>query len=85
MHRSTRVPLTRTQRLRNADLSWSQSAGAQTYDVHFGTENPPPVYRTGLTSPSLRLRKLSAGTTYYWMVFAVSQGVSSDSIRGLSK
>lgn len=64
---------------RNADLSWSPSAGAQTYDVHFGTESPPPVYRTGLTSPNIRLRKLSAGTTYYWMVFAVGQGVSSDS------
>ena len=49
---------------RNADLSWSEVAGA-TYDVYFGKENPTPPYRSGLTSPSLRLRKLSPGTTYY--------------------
>ena len=64
---------------RNADLDWSDGGAGVTYDVYFGTENPPPPYRSALTSPSLRLRKLSAGTTYYWMVYAVSQGVSSDS------
>ena len=64
---------------RGADLGWSDGGGAVTYDVYFGTENPPPPYRSGLTSPSLRLRKLSAGTTYYWMAYRVSQGVSSDS------
>ncbi|HEV2721448.1 MAG TPA: hypothetical protein VG323_15610 [Thermoanaerobaculia bacterium] len=51
------------------DLIWT--AGAfDSFDVYFGTTNPPPLLRTGLPSSasSQHLDSLSAGTTYYWRV-----------------
>jgi hypothetical protein len=51
-------------------LAWS-AAGATSYDVNFGTANPPPAAGNGLTTPSFAV-SLSGGTTYYWRVTARS-------------
>ena len=50
----------------NASLTWTAS-GATSYDVAFGTVNPPPQVATDLPSPSYK-PKLSPNTTYYWSV-----------------
>ncbi len=50
-------------------LTWSAS-GATSYDVRFGTANPPPQVATGQTSASYAPASLAANTTYYWQVVA---------------
>jgi hypothetical protein len=53
----------------SASLNWSAATGALSYDVYFGSTNPPPLANntTGLTySPS----GLVMGSTYYWKVIA---------------
>src|SRR6185295_10812174 len=49
----------------SASLTWT-AAGATSYDVRFGTSNPPPVVATGLVSPSFTPAGLVNGTAYYW-------------------
>ncbi len=51
-------------------LTWEASSGAGSYDVNFGTTSPPPAAARGLTTTSLALSNLVAGTTYYWSVTA---------------
>jgi hypothetical protein len=50
-------------------LTWSAS-GATTYDVKFGTANPPPQVTTGQASASYTPSTLSAGTQYFWQIVA---------------
>jgi hypothetical protein len=50
-------------------LTWS-SAGAETYDVYFGTSNPPGQVTTDQTAASYSPASLAANTTYYWMIVA---------------
>jgi len=64
---------------RNADLSWSGSADTDTFDVYFGTNTPPDLYRAGVTASNLKLRKLSSGTLYFWKVIAFNSGGSAES------
>jgi bacillolysin len=52
----------------NAALTWT-SAGATTYDVAFGTVNPPPPAATSLASASYS-PAMAGTTTYYWQVTA---------------
>ena len=52
-----------------ATLTWS-AAGATTYDVSYGTSNPPPPAAIGLTSASYSPPANIAGTTYFWQVIA---------------
>ena len=59
----------------NAMLAWSESA-ATSYDVAFGTVNPPPPLVAGLTTPTTA-PPLVAGTTYFWQVTAHNAGGSS--------
>ncbi len=54
-------------------LTWSAS-GATSYDVAFGTGNPPPTAATGLTTASYTPQGMTAGTTYYWQVVAHNSG-----------
>src|SRR5262249_41384068 len=54
-------------------LSWTAS-GATSYDVMFGTSNPPPAAATALTAASYTTPSLSKGTTYYWQVIARNAG-----------
>ena len=54
-------------------LSWqcSDSDGdALTYDLYFGTVNPPPLRQAGLTGATYSPGPLSQGTTYYWRISA---------------
>src|SRR5204863_5430920 len=50
-------------------LTWS-SSGATTYDVAFGTTNPPLQVATGQPANSYSPSTLAAGTTYFWGVVA---------------
>ena len=51
-------------------LSWGATAGAQGYDVYFGTSSAPGLRASNVTSTSQSAGSLNAGTTYYWMVVA---------------
>jgi len=50
-------------------MSWT-AAGATSYDVNFGSTNPPPAAVAGLTAASYTMSNLQQGTTYYWQVLA---------------
>jgi formylglycine-generating enzyme required for sulfatase activity len=54
-----------------SDLDWTDAAWVTSYDVYFGTSNPPPL--VGNTdSSNWTLATLSHGTTYYWSIVASS-------------
>jgi len=55
-------------------LSWAPGTPGTTFNVAFGTANPPPQVATGLTSSSFTPGTLGATTTYFWKVTAVSNG-----------
>ena len=65
-----------------ATLSWNVSAGAQSYSLHFGTSDPPPLYASGLTATSQPLSALTPGTTYRWFVVAETPCGSTPSTGG---
>jgi regulation of enolase protein 1 (concanavalin A-like superfamily) len=50
-------------------LTWS-SNGATSYDVKFGTANPPPQVTTGQASGSYTPSTTAAGTQYFWQIVA---------------
>jgi hypothetical protein len=62
---TTDIPLT-------ADLSWNGSDPNEwdtiTYDVYFGTNNPPPMQVNNQSGTAYNLGTLSYQTTYYWMI-----------------
>jgi len=58
-------------------LQWRPGADAQSFDIYFGTTDPPPLYARDVASPAVSLRGLSPLTTYYWSVFANNEGGSS--------
>ena len=60
-------------------LSWSATLGATSYDVSFGTSNPPPLLSSGVTATSLAVGSLTIGTRYYWKVTAKNSAGSTDS------
>jgi hypothetical protein len=53
----------------NVTLTWTAS-GATSYDVNFGTANPPPQVSAGQTAASLALGTLSNSTTYFWQIIS---------------
>ena len=56
-------------------LAWSASANATSYDVAFGTSNPPPTVSSGQTTTTYQpSAALAAGTTYFWRVTAKGPG-----------
>jgi len=64
-HLATGVALT------NVVIDWADSTGATSYDLYFGTANPPPSYQTGLAASTYTvLGPLTASTVYYWYVIA---------------
>lgn len=76
----------------SATLSWAAASGAGTYDVSFGTTNPPPLAAAGLTSTSWTPPGLDVGGLYYWSILAhaacdpvktASSGVRSFRIEGV--
>ena len=54
---------------RTTALTWSAATGATSYDVYFGTSNPPPLV-TNTTSLTYPAASLGAGTVYYWQIVA---------------
>jgi phosphatidylserine/phosphatidylglycerophosphate/cardiolipin synthase-like enzyme len=52
-----------------ATLTWT-AAGATSYDVRFGTANPPQQVSTGQASPSYTPSGLGNSTTYFWQIVA---------------
>jgi PKD repeat protein len=57
----------------NPTLTWAAS-GATSYDVQFGTTNPPPQVVAGQTSASYVPAAPTGGTTYFWRIVARSAG-----------
>jgi hypothetical protein len=53
----------------SATLTWA-STGATSYDVQFGTANPPPQVATGQASASFTPPTTAAGTQYFWQIVA---------------
>jgi hypothetical protein len=56
----------------SVQLAWAAAATGTTYNVAFGTTNPPPQVVTGLSSPSHTSGPLSPNTQYFWRVTSVS-------------
>jgi regulation of enolase protein 1 (concanavalin A-like superfamily) len=54
-------------------LMWTAS-GATSYDVAFGTSNPPPTVATGQAAANYRPTRLAEGTTYFWQIVASNDG-----------
>ena len=50
-------------------LGWAACANTNSYDVYFGTSNPPPLV-TNRTSTNYGVSGLSGSTTYYWKIVA---------------
>ena len=65
----TGVPTTTT-------LSWKTAAGAEHYQVYFGTSSFPP-FVGNTTSTSYKPGTLTAGTTYYWKIVGVNPSAES--------
>ena len=56
-------------------LTWTASANASSYDVAFGTTNPPPSVASNQTTASYSpSATLAHSTTYYWQVTAKGSG-----------
>jgi hypothetical protein len=53
-------------------LTWASQPAGTTYNVAFGTSNPPSPAVSGLTSSSYSPGSLAPSTTYYWRVTAVN-------------
>jgi regulation of enolase protein 1 (concanavalin A-like superfamily) len=53
----------------SSGLTWS-ALGATSYDVRFGTANPPPQVATGVTAPTYSPGTLSGNTRYNWQIVA---------------
>jgi endonuclease/exonuclease/phosphatase family metal-dependent hydrolase len=59
-------------------LTWTASDGASTYDVAFGTSNPPAVVGTDQTATTYTpAAALAYSTTYYWQITAKGAGGST--------
>ncbi|RDH41235.1 hypothetical protein [Zooshikella ganghwensis] len=56
-------------------LSWDigEIATPVVFDLYFGEENPPKLYRKGLTVTELKTEHLKSNTKYYWKVVAIDQ------------
>src|SRR5205814_4636458 len=55
-------------------LGWTAGAVGTTYHVACGTTNPPSTVASALTAAAYTPGTLTASTTYYWRVTAVSSG-----------
>jgi hypothetical protein len=65
------------------DLSWLGSDvdnDVVGYDIFFGSTTSPPLFKSDVTTSSLRSVSISAGNTYYWRVVSKdSQGNTANS------
>ncbi len=63
-------------------LDWTDSSGAASYTLNFGTVNPPPIYHIGLLVSQYALPVLNPNTWYYWSVTATN-GCPPDAFAGV--
>jgi len=61
-------------------VQWYPSTGATSYDVYFGTTNPPPYYANVTTC--YHLLETPDYTTYYWNIVAKNESGSTPSSDG---
>jgi len=54
------------------ELSWDQSINADSYDVYFGKDDPPP-FRSNQPGTTFSTEKLDKGTMYFWRVDAKNE------------
>ncbi|MDI6787838.1 MAG: hypothetical protein QME51_05660 [Planctomycetota bacterium] len=59
---------TQTSVVTTTQLSWTGVGGATSYDVYFGTSNPPAKVVTDTTNTSYNPGPLSYNTPYYWRI-----------------
>ena len=59
-------------------LTWNAAPAGTTFNVAFGTSNPPQQVATGLTTPSYSPPALAQSTRYYWRVTAVNSGGTAE-------
>jgi hypothetical protein len=57
-------------------LTWTAS-GAASYEVDFGTANPPPVFVASQNSASVEAPVLSPSRTYFWRIVATNSAGST--------
>jgi len=50
------------------DLEWIPNEANLTFDVYFGTENPPPLVAEKQSEPMFEPDRLLLNTTYYWQI-----------------
>ncbi|MBL7733437.1 MAG: hypothetical protein JNM88_19875, partial [Chitinophagaceae bacterium] len=58
-------------------ISWNPAANATSYDVYFGTTDPPTTNIGNSTATSATITGLSYNTTYYWYVVPKNTGGSA--------
>jgi endonuclease/exonuclease/phosphatase family metal-dependent hydrolase len=58
------------------NLSWSGN-GATSYDIRFGTANPPPTVVSNTTDRWYPPPSLTGGTTYFWQIVTKNSGGST--------
>ncbi len=51
-------------------LAWTASAGAGSYELYFGSTNPPPLRASALTTTSYAVSGLVPSATLFWSVVA---------------
>ena len=51
-------------------LRWSKAAGAQQYDVYFGTSESQPLYQSDVSRNRLKVNGLASSQTYFWRIVA---------------
>ena len=57
--------------LAGIDLNWTSDFEPDSYNVYFGTSNPPAFYASS-TASTIRSPEVLANTTYYWRVDCIS-------------
>jgi GEVED domain/Secretion system C-terminal sorting domain/Fibronectin type III domain len=65
-----------------ANISWNAAATATSYDVYFGTVNPPTVNVGNTTATNVNITGLAYSTTYYWYVAPKNSGGAATGCSG---
>jgi len=59
------------------DLQWTCGEANLTYDVYFGTENPPPLVAVNQSETIYEPDRLLLNTTYFWQIVAYNSQLES--------
>lgn len=58
----------------NTPITWNAAAGATSYDVFFGTVNPPTANIGNIAATTANITGLQYDTTYYWYIVPKNTG-----------